>query len=649
MPGCPDRVLARFAVAATVAVAGLAVPATSSGAAPDGAWIRLAQAAPADPADPSGAPTPPVRLMPPGGTPADAAEPAKADDPEPAAAAGTAQPDPEGVTTTALSALDTASIGLLDAEQGGLGVALWQGSERALIEKLLPRLPARTRSAAAQKLAIRLLSTRAKAPQGESNGPDLLTSRISRMVELGAVDAASRLADQVSVEQTGEQLARSAVEALFLQNDNAGACQRVRDFARRSVDAYWQRAFAFCLLLSGEGARAEMIVDVLAERGGESAELFSELIETLRGSEAAAVESLPDPSGLDLAMMRAANTRLPADVLSSDRPAVLRSVATSPNADLDLRLEAGERALVYGAIDADRMNELYAAVQWEDAELADPAATAEGIWGPRGRALLLRAAASAEDPAAKASTLGRAFQLARERGGYHIMAAASVPALASIPPDAALAGFAPDAVSVLLAAGRLEPARAWLALAGGDAGPDTASEADTAADAGTDTGPEAGTRAEAMPGGTSPRLWAIGVLAAAENPAGVDEAALAAWRGAAFADDTEAGRRAEIIALSLLEALGVTASPGRWAELLAEGPPPRVAAPDIAWARALEESSAAGRAGETVLIALLGLAGSNAAAPGTAAMRMVVKSLRRVGLETEARAFALEAAVAHGL
>ncbi len=625
MPGCPDRPSARLAAAAAIVASGLAVAAATAAAAeraaPNGAWIRLAQAGPSE------TPSPPVRLIPPGGTqtPADRPAPPREPDPPGSASLGAAPPDTDSVTSTVLGAVDAASVGLIDSEEGGLGIALWQGSKRALIERLLSRLPARTRSAAARDLAIRLLSTRAKAPQGVSDGPDLLTSRVSRMVELGAVDEASRLANQVSFEETGETLARSTVEALFLRNDNAGACQRVRDFARRSADAYWQRAFAFCLLLSGDGARADMIVDILAERGDGGAQLFSALIETLNGGEAAVVKSLPDPAGLDLAMMRAANVHLPADVLSSDRPAVLRSVATSPNADLDLRLVAGERALIYGAIGADLLNELYAAVQWEEADLADPAATAAANWGPRGRALLLRSAAAADRPALKAQTLSRAFELARENGGYDIMAAASAPVLASIAPDAGLTWFAPDAVSALLSAGRFEPAQAWLRLAAGDAG----------------AGPQ--------PRQALARLWAISLLAAPQAEAGVDETALAAWRKSAYADDMEAGRRAEVVALTLLEALGMQASPGRWAELLAESPPPRVAVPDIAWARALEEASAAGRVGETVLIALLGLAGSGADGSDAAATRTVVKSLRRVGLESEARALALEAAVAHRL
>ncbi len=575
----------------------------------------------------------PVRLVPPGAAgqaPEESVRPAEAPDaeaPESSPESPNRGPsDSDGVTASTLSAPDAASVGLIDTAEGGFDISLWQGSKRALIEKLLARLPARIRSTAARALAVRLLSTRARAPQGDSGGPDLLGSRISRLVELGELDAAGRLANQIPVEQAGGAPSRSAVEALFLRNDNAGACQRVQGFVRRSLDAYWQRASAFCLLLSGEEAQANMIADILAERDDDSAPLFSMLIETLNGGEAAVVESLPHPAGLDLAMMRAANIRLPADVLSSDRPAVLRSVVASPNADLDLRLEAAERALLYGAIDAGTLLELYAAAPWEDADLADAATVAESHWGPRGRALLLRAAAAAETPPAKAAILARAFGLAREKGGYDVVAGASMPVLASIPQEPAVGWFAYDAVSALLAAGRAETAQGWLGLVDGN----------------NETTPEARE--------TAARLWAVARLAAPEiDAAPVEEAALTAWRRAAYGDDTAAGREATVLALSLLEALGVEAAPGRWAGLLAEGQPPQAAAPDIAWARALEEAAAGERLGETVLIALLGLDGAAAGPPDAATVTVVVRSLRRVGLEAEARALALETAVAHRL
>ena len=216
MIACPDRTATRFALAGAIAAAGIALVTAAGTAgertARDDGRILLAQAAPAGPT------TSPVRLVPPGGAQPGSARSEETNRPEPppTSSSGDARPpDDVGVTATALSDLDTAAVGLIDSSEGGLGISIWNGSKRSLIEKLISKLPARTRSVAARKLAIRLLATRAEAPRGASGGPDLLTSRVSRMVELGEVDAATRLADQISIERTGETLARSAVEALF--------------------------------------------------------------------------------------------------------------------------------------------------------------------------------------------------------------------------------------------------------------------------------------------------------------------------------------------------------------------------------------------------------------------------------------------------
>ena len=61
------------------------------------------------------------------------------------------------------------------------------------------------------------------------------------------------------------------------------------------------------------------------------------------------------------------------------------------------------------------------------------------------------------------------------------------------------------------------------------------------------------------------------------------------------------------------------------------------------------EAAAAGRRGETVLLALLVLGGSVLDESGPALLSEVVIGLRKVGLETEARRLAIEAALAAGL
>ena len=373
-----------------------------------------------------------------------------------------------GVDVVPLTPLGPASVGLMGEAEGGFGVSLWRGTKRGLVEALLPRLPVKTSSRAARALAIRLLSTRAEAPGGLSRGANMLTLRVERLVALGAIVTASRLAALAAADRVDQSLARAAVEASFLHNDNAGACQMVRRHARRFKQVYWRRARAFCLTLSGDSLRAGLMIDALRERAGNASEAFFALMEALTSGEDAEVESLPDPSGLDLAMMRAARARVPADVLSSDRPAVLRAAADSPNADLGLRLVAAERAYGYGAIDADTLGEIYDAVAFDADAMAEPLRSAEADWGPRGRALLLRSARAAGDDAARARLLRQGYDLAREKGGWDVLLAASVPLLQTMRPDPGLLWFAHDAVLGLLSAGDVARAQLWLDLAEAD-------------------------------------------------------------------------------------------------------------------------------------------------------------------------------------
>ncbi len=606
-----------------VALGLLAALAAFGGAAASAASAQIAQAAQVGPPRQL---TPPVRRTSPRPTASESAP--RRTQPPPSALAVPAPPPGTRVRreidVVTLTAPDPASVGLIGETEGGLGVSLWRGTERALVETLLPRLPIKTSSRAARRLAVRLLTSRAEAPSGPSQGSNMLALRVERLVALGEVAAASRLASLAPVDQTDQSLARAAVEALFLQNNNAGACQRIRLDARQFKKDYWQRARAFCLMLSGDRLRAGIVVDILRERGGKTPETFFALMEALAGGEEADIKSLSDPSGLDLAMMRVANARLPADVLSSDRPAVLRGVVDSPNADLDLRLIAAERAYGYGAIDAETLGELYSSVPFDDDTLAQPMTAAETDWGPRGRALLLRGARSASAAAARAELLRQAYELAREKGGWDALLGASVPLLKTIEPAPDLLWFARDAGLALLSAGDVDRARIWLDLAAADS--DRAREAMI-------------------------RLWAIGRFVVPPGaPAAIDPAPFAAWLRAVKASDSEEGRAKAILLMSLLEAQGGTTEPGRWATLLAaSGSIAGGTGPDIAWRNALDEAADASRVGETVLIALLGLANARDGRADTATIHAAIDGLRRVGLSREARSLALEAAVANGL
>ena len=69
-----------------------------------------------------------------------------------------------GILIDNLEDIGTESIGIINDEQGGLGINLWQSSSRELVVNLLGLLPEKYSSQVLRNLATRLLLTNAIAP-----------------------------------------------------------------------------------------------------------------------------------------------------------------------------------------------------------------------------------------------------------------------------------------------------------------------------------------------------------------------------------------------------------------------------------------------------------------------------------------------------
>lgn len=529
------------------------------------------------------------------------------------------------VEIKSLSDVDPDSVGVIDAAQGGFAVDMWEGTGRALVARLLPLMPVRVRSMTMRDLMRRLLLTRATVPKGKPDGRSLLALRVEGLFAMGGIEGARQLLDSAPGQPVEESLMRIRAESLFFGNDNSGACKQVRSNIQQFQGAYWQQATAFCLALSGAHAKAAMVADILNEREDAADPAFFTVMEVLSGGRKTEVDALNDPLALTLSMMRTANLRLPAGAAESDKPTILRAVALSPNADLEVRLTAAESAYAVGALSVAELGELYAGIPFEQKELENPLTTAEAGWGPRGRSLLLRAAAGHRVPTARAEVLQRAWQLAREKGGYGLVLHSSLPVLVAIEPAGELIWFAQDGGRALFAAGRRSAALEWLALARR----------------------EAETNAEAAAAATA--LWPLAVLSDVEESMPFDGADLERWwKAQKKSGDAAAAGRARLL-FGLLSALDKPVGTELWTSLISDARPVSTEVPDPALRHALRVASEDLRVGETVLLALLVLGEKGAAGAAPLALEAVVAALRTVGLRNEARALALEAAIAAGI
>ena len=451
------------------------------------------------------------------------------------------------VEVQALQAVDSDSVGVIDDKDGGLGMEMWGMAERSLVTRLVSMLPRNVSSPSMRNLLRRLLLTRAMAPTRTGPGPSLLSLRIAALFDLGDLESAMQLLSRSPLASIDEELLFTEVEIRFFRQDNAGACGKVQAAAQEFKDSYWLQAAAYCLALADKKAEATLLSDILAERSASVHPAFFAAMDRLSGAPPPAIHSLLGPSALYLSMLRTAGISLPMDVTQKATAAVNKAIALSPNAAIDLRLAAGERAAKRGILSSKVLNDIYGAVPFEASKLDRLLPQAEAEWGGRSRALMVRAAALQADPMARAKVLQAAFKLAQSKGGLRVFAIASRPMLMELAVIPDLSWFAGNAARALIMVGEFDRARQWIEL--------------DLEQAGKKTG-------EKPPPGD---LWPLAILIDAQGAGDLTSDNFESWWQHRNAQDEKGAIGSARGFLGLLDALDVALPAKLWVPLL--GPP----------------------------------------------------------------------------
>ncbi|MGB1547076.1 MAG: hypothetical protein ACPHIA_00890, partial [Alphaproteobacteria bacterium] len=196
----------------------------------------------------------------------------------------------------------------------------------------------------------------------------------------------------------------------------------------------------------------------------------------------------------------------------------------------------------------------------------------------------------------------------------------NLPTLLAIAPTPELSWFAVEAGKALLLAGQTTEAFAWLAIVQQEA--------------------YGSANAEAM----RDQLWPFLKLADGGGNLTWEAARLLAWAKA-----SESAKEEAALLFGLLDALGEPVGSAEWAAILSDAPRRTTVVPAHAIRHGLEEAAAAGRIGETVLLALLSLGEGGPAEAAPITLEAVIAALRQIGLEEDARRIAIEACLMRGL
>jgi plasmid stability protein len=533
-------------------------------------------------------------------------------------------PAGDAVEVGRLGEINADDVGLLSEASGAYPASLWRGARYDMLTLLLPRLPIAARSPAMRTAILKLRRAPGAAPRRAVAPPgDLLRARAELLARMGEYNVAIGLLRAAPAGDFSATIARYESDYALLRLDFAAACEQARARLDESPDAYWQRALVFCQSKDGEAEAATLGLDLLRETGHAPDPAFVRLIDAMNGYGEKTLDSLPNPTPMLVAMLRLLEISAPMDALEVANPALLRLIASAANGDIALRIAAAERAEAVGALPAESVGALYNTVPFDDAARANPIAHSAEVDGPLARAILYQAILAEEVPTARAEAIGLALERAREEGRFATMARVLLPAIQALPASREFAWFAAEAGRAYFAANRWEEARRWYDLA----------LAERAGDA------------EALRAAVT--LWPL--MALTDGEGAVDPGMLEAWwEAAGGALDPVAHQRGGLL-LTLFAALGRDIRPEQWDDLLA-GPltePSAVSSPALR--QALAAAAADGRLGETVLLALLGLGAGGPQNAGLVTLEQTIAGLRTVALDQDARALAVEAALAGGL
>jgi hypothetical protein len=555
---------------------------------------------------------------------------------------------PMKINIEELEKINSDSVGTLTEAEGGFGFNMWEGTNRSLVKRLLKKLPVNTHSRTMRALMRRLLLSTAKAPSkvattdqksspegsllstgGTQTDGELLVMRIERLSAMGDTRAVYDLLKVAPNRATDPVLLRHEADVLFLSNDNSRACDLVSRQIGNLEVPYWQKALIYCQALSGNHDQANLGANLLREIG-EKDEVFFGLINSLIGIAKYRITSLSNPTPLHFSMIRAAKIKLPKNVSSSNNSVVLKTIATSPNAEPALRVETAERAEAIGVLDTEVLQQIYAGVNFTQEVLDDGFLQANKERTALSRALLYRKAIVENIPSVKVEILSQVFQLAREAGLFQLTARVYYDILKTLPVTQDLVWFAPEAVRAFLAVGDVAATQIWFDVI----------EAAILDDEKTILIRDQLVPLARLSGQISNDDW---------NSIKIEKWWNAETRSDKMAINAELIYSRATLLYNLLEALGDKVPSDRW-ELLLDGPSrlttvmPRSALWEI-----LNQATEEVKRAETVLVALLVLGEAGPTQINPIVLRQVVVSLEKVGLKSEARSLALEAAIVGGI
>jgi hypothetical protein len=543
------------------------------------------------------------------------------------------------VMITELPSSNIGWIGNLGKKDGGLGLEMWKGTDSTFAQTILKLLPVNAPSPAMRNLAKRLLLSDAYQPSKKEekglqaispSGKPIISAdqdatflplRFAKLASLGAKDELIELGNLVPTEDMLEGLAKEAIYARLLSGETDKVCDEVIELAKRTNESYWRKTLIVCQLILGNRDDALLSLELLlAELDSE--DKFSKLIYTI-ADETNKIEF--DKNSIYFKILIAV---LPGQQLDKHRlnlePSGLSVVAKNSGLSWKIRMLAAEKAVLAGSLPSIYLRELVTQFKFKQDIFSRAASESKSMEGFMARSLLLQTAGLKESIIERARFLRLLLDRADKEDLFPVYASVSMSILLTIKPRADLIWFASSAARASIAGGNYELASEWLSVLGK-----------------TDLDFEAS--------GSLLRLLPLIAITGQPLPKPFsEEQATDVWSGLTdnFSREDKEKRASRL--LVILSAMGIEPRAGAWKNVISSNNIFEMEnIPATALRYQLLDAAKNKRIAEVVSISLIMLGSEGPSKSGLVALSAVIRALRDIGLEADARAIAIEAAISY--
>jgi hypothetical protein len=443
-------------------------------------------------------------------------------------------------------------------------------------------------------LLRRALLSRVPTPAGVQP-VDWVAERASLLLKMGEADAARMLVQSVDVENYTPRMVEVAAQTALATADPAALCPLVGPARSWSNDPVWTLADGMCAALEGEPARATALIDQARNQAGTGVDLL--LAEKVVGAGAETRRAVSiDWQGVDeispwrFGLASAVGVPIPAPLMNRAGPQIQAWLARAPMVPLDQRLDAAATAASLGVFSSHSLVEIYSLML----DQTDPA-DLQGSVQAR-----LRAAWVERDPAERMTAMRSLWgegETPRARYARMILTAG---AAARIEPSDAFADDMGRLIASMLTAGMDREAARWAPLV--------------------------------ESGGESDRAWAMLAVGTPRPMVSLDSARIGAF---AAADDSPGHKRSDLLVAAL-------AGLGRISPEQATRAGFRLDRGDV-WTAALDRATQERAPGTIALLAGVGMQTADWSGVPPPYLFRIVRALRTVGMDYEARMIAAEA------